>query len=282
MIVDFPIEVAYRNFNFGFSGGQPYFRTDELRTVAGQGSWGWQLVAQPGWITAIPIVGGAAGSFKDDAVVTISISKAVDDGKVTVDSAGIVRIGGSSGNDDIVATRSGSKLQVKINGKIVSSNTSLSSVREIRAWGRGGNDKSACCWSTCRRSLHGGTGNDEIIGGLGSNLVFGGSGNDKMLGGVRGDLLVGGAGTDTIIDALGDDVLVGGNVSNLLTDDFYRQVLQQWDSGQVQNSRFQQLLTDDDAIDSLFDSLGDDWFVVGDGDTNLDLNPFDNDLVTAV
>jgi Ca2+-binding RTX toxin-like protein len=225
---------------------------------------------------------GVAGALSDNANVAVTINKAVADGKVTVDSIGIVRVGGTSGNDNIVATRSGSKLLVKINGKTVSSNTALSNVKEIRAWGRGGNDKISVLLVDVPTLLHGGTGNDEIIGALGSNLIFGGSGNDKLLGGVRNDLLVGGAGTDTIIDALGDDVLVGGEVTNQLTDDFYRQVLQQWDNGQNQNNRFKQSLTNDGAIDSLFDSLGDDWFVVGNGDLNVDLNPFDSDLLTKV
>jgi hypothetical protein len=223
-----------------------------------------------------------AGGLTDDAKVSINVTKAVDDGKFTIDSAGIVRIGGTNNNDEIWATRSGSKLQVKINGRTVSSNTSLSKVKEIRAWGRGGNDKISVLLVDVPTLLHGGTGNDEIIGALGSNLIFGGTGNDKLLGGVRNDLLIGGAGADTIIDALGDDILVGGEATNLLTDDFYRQVLQQWATSMSQNGRFKQGLTDDDTVDSLFDSLGDDWFVVGDGDLKVDLNPFDNDLVTTV
>jgi Ca2+-binding RTX toxin-like protein len=125
-------------------------------------------------------------------------------------------------------------------------------------------------------------GDDAIIGGLGSNLIFGGTGKDKLLGGARNDLLVGGAGADTLIDALGDDIQVGGHVANQLTDDFYRQLLHQWDNGQTRNNRFQQSLTDDDTVDSLFDSLGDDWFVIGDGDSKVDLNAFDQDLVATV
>ena len=164
----------------------------------------------------------------DAATVTVTTKKAVDDGKVTVDANGIVRIGGTSGNDDILATRSGNKLQVKINGKSASSNISLSSVREIRAWGRSGNDKITVALVDVPTLLHGGTGNDQIVGGLGSNLIFGGTGDDKLLGGVRNDLLVGGTAADTIVDALGDDIHVGGHVANQLTDDFFRQVLAQW------------------------------------------------------
>jgi Ca2+-binding RTX toxin-like protein len=226
--------------------------------------------------------GGSAGALSDDAGVNLSLKKAVDDGKVTIDSKGIVRVGGTSSKDDIVIMRSGTKLLVKINGKTVSSSTSLTSVREIRAWGRGGNDRISVLLLEVPTLLHGGSGDDELIGGLGSNLIFGGTGKDKLTGGVRNDLLVGDAGADTLIDALGNDVQVGGHVANGLTDDFYRQVLQQWGTSKSQNSRFKQELTDDNAVDSLFDSLGDDWFVLGDGDLKVDLNPSDNDLVTSV
>ena len=45
-------------------------------------------------------------------------------------------------------------------------------------------------------------------------------------------------------------------------------------------SEFENSLIDDNAVDSMFDSLGDDWFAVGDDDLSLDLNPWDADVVT--
>jgi hypothetical protein len=41
-------------------------------------------------------------------------------------------------------------------------------------------------------------------------------------------------------------------------------------------------MTDDDAFDSLFNSLGDDWFAVGGSDSAIDFNPFDDDVVAVV
>ena len=183
--------------------------------------------------------GGSAGALSDAATVTVTIKKAVDDGKVTVDANGIVRIGGTAATTISWRRAPAANCRSRSTARSVSSNTSLSSVREIKAWGRGGNDKVSVLLVDVPTLLHGGTGNDQIIGGLGSNLIFGGTGNDKLLGGVRDDLLVGGAGADTIIDALGDDIHVGGHVANQLTDEFFRQVLQQWDNGQSQNSRLQ-------------------------------------------
>ncbi len=226
--------------------------------------------------------GGAADALSDDANVAISITKAVNDGKVTVDSAGIVRIGGTSGNDNILATRSGSKLKVTINGKVVSSSTSLSSVHEIHIWGRAGNDKINILLLDVPTILHGGAGNDELYGGAGSSLIFGDAGNDLLVGGLASNLLVGGDGSDTLVDAFGDDVLVGGNLANNITDNVIRQMLQQWSSNRTQNSSFVQALLPDNATDYLFDSLGDDWFVVDDNDLKTDLNPFDHDLITHI
>src|SRR5207253_2919785 len=105
-------------------------------------------------------------------------------------------------------------------------------------------------------------------------------GNDLLVGGLANNLLVGGCGSDTLIDAFGDDVLVGGKIAKNLTDDDLRQMLLQWSNSRTQNSRFLQALLPDNATDRLFDSLGDDWFVVDDDDTKTDLNPFDHDLVT--
>ena len=226
--------------------------------------------------------GGATDALSDDASVSISITRAVNCGKVTIDSAGIVRIGGTSGNDNIVATRSGNKLQVWINGKVVSSSIALSSVHEIHIWGRAGNDKINILSLDAPTLLHGGVGNDELYGGAGSSVIFGDAGNDLIVGGLANNLLVGGGGSDTLIDALGDDVLVGGNLANNLTDDVLRQMLLQWSSNRTQNGRFLQALLPDNATDRLFDSLGDDWFVIDDDDSKTDLNLFDHDLVTHI
>jgi Ca2+-binding RTX toxin-like protein len=226
--------------------------------------------------------GGPGGPLSDAATVAVSITQAVANGQVTM-SGGIVRVGGTSAANDIQLARTlAGKLQVRIGGQLVSGNISLSSVNEIRVWGREGDDMIVVLLIDKPTRIHGGAGDDNIVGGLGANLIFGGAGADKLVGGLRNDLLIGGAGADLILDAIGDDVLVGGNVSNRLTDDFFREVLSQWARGQSPNERFKQGLTDDGAIDSLFDVFGDDWFALGHGDLRLDLNPFDDDLVTVL
>ena len=222
---------------------------------------------------------GAPGALTDEATVVVNIAKAVEDGKVAIDSDGIVRIGGTNGNDDIVATKSGNKLKVKINGRIVRDDLPLNRVREIRAWGRNGNDKIDLSTIDVPTLLHGGTGNDEIRGAAGSNLIFGGEGNDRLFGGSGTDLIIGGIGADTLNDSQGNDVMFGGNIANQLTDDFFRDVMQKWKSSKIPNSRFRVSLIDDAAVDSFFDSQGDDWYLLGVSDVLSDNNTHDRDRI---
>jgi Ca2+-binding RTX toxin-like protein len=158
----------------------------------------------------------------------------------------------------------------------------LSCIHEIHIWGRAGNDKITVLLLDIPALLHGGDGNDEIIGGMGSNLVFGDGGNDKLTAGVRSDLLVGGDGSDSLFDAPGNDVLLGGRLSYQLTGDFLRQMLQQWSASATQNTRFKQSVTDDNAVDTLFDTFGDDWYLLNHGDFRTDLVTMDHDVVTNV
>jgi len=53
-------------------------------------------------------------------------------------------------------------------------------------------------------------GNDQLVGGIGSDLLFGGLGDDLLNGGVGNDFLVGGRGADTIQAGGGNDLLIGG------------------------------------------------------------------------
>ncbi|MCG6200678.1 Ig-like domain-containing protein, partial [Psychromonas antarctica] len=54
-------------------------------------------------------------------------------------------------------------------------------------------------------------GNDSLIGGAGSDILFAQGGDDRLGGGLGNDLLIGGDGQDTLIGGLGDDILTGGN-----------------------------------------------------------------------
>jgi Ca2+-binding RTX toxin-like protein len=59
--------------------------------------------------------------------------------------------------------------------------------------------------------IHGGNGNDSIIGGAREDSLFGDAGNDTLRGGAKSDVLVGGDDEDVLFGNDGRDVLIGGD-----------------------------------------------------------------------
>jgi hypothetical protein len=96
----------------------------------------------------------------------IFISKAVNDGTYSFDAVGgIVRVGGTAAADDIVLDKGGgSKLRVRIGHSIFNTTIPLSSIHDIRIWGRSGNDH-----------VHFGGGLDGV-----PLFVHAGAGNDSV------------------------------------------------------------------------------------------------------
>jgi Ca2+-binding RTX toxin-like protein len=64
--------------------------------------------------------------------------------------------------------------------------------------------------------IHGGLGNDTIIGKDGQNEFYGDEGNDSLYGGATDDVLSGGSGQDTLAGGAGYDTLSGGSSSDKL------------------------------------------------------------------
>ncbi len=64
--------------------------------------------------------------------------------------------------------------------------------------------------------ITGGTGDDQLDGGSGSDILLGGAGDDTLDGGAGNDLLSGGNGDDALDGGAGDDLLLGGNGSDSL------------------------------------------------------------------
>jgi Ca2+-binding RTX toxin-like protein len=64
--------------------------------------------------------------------------------------------------------------------------------------------------------LHGGDGNDTLIGGNGAQFFDGGRGNDLLRGGPGRDLMLGGSGADELIAGTARDTLRGGTGNDTL------------------------------------------------------------------
>lgn len=98
------------------------------------------------------------------------------------DSAGIVRIHGTLGNDAISLTRTANSgaLHVTVNGTAAGSDVPLASIKSIQVIGRGGNDSySVSTGLAVPIAIQAGAGNDALTSSA-TNLTFdGGGGQDK-------------------------------------------------------------------------------------------------------
>ncbi|HEY6565073.1 MAG TPA: calcium-binding protein, partial [Pirellulaceae bacterium] len=101
--------------------------------------------------------------------VAVSIMNFVD--QVFVDS-GVVRIGGTNAADTILVTPAGSNLQVTINGVVRSNTIPLSSISQIRIFGREANDTVTATKLDIPLFVEGSTGTDQFIvyGQIADNL----------------------------------------------------------------------------------------------------------------
>jgi Ca2+-binding RTX toxin-like protein len=64
--------------------------------------------------------------------------------------------------------------------------------------------------------IHGGQGDDTIVGSVNNDSIYGGAGNDSIGGGAGDDWITGGAGNNTLRGGGGNDTLVAGPGSNLM------------------------------------------------------------------
>lgn len=221
------------------------------------------------------------------ATVAIDVIEAIEDEQITIDSEGIVRIGGTSGDDVILVWSACDSLYACVNGS-VQTISPLADVTEVRIWGRDGDDVVLFVNVHVMSLLHGGAGDDLLTGGAASDLIFGGLGNDLVIGAAGNDVLVGGDGCDRIVGSAGHDILVSGDVDGTLTDDALRSLLAEWGAGQIAEDIEADELIDEALLDYDYDMLtgssGSDWFIIGDGDKITDIKKMekDGDLVTIV
>jgi Ca2+-binding RTX toxin-like protein len=219
--------------------------------------------------------------------VRVEIVEAVAENQVTLDDAGVVRIGGTSGNDNIVVTSDGLNLAVLINGINRAPNIPLVRVVEIRAWGRAGSDRIDLVDLAIRSLLHGGMGDDELNGGSGDDLMYGGAGTDKITGAAGNDLAIGGTGADRIIGSAGTDILVSEDIFQTVSRGRLLAALGDWVSGSGDDGEtFWSVLHDaifsDGDFDKLTGSSGSDWFITGKDDKITDFKSKDDDRVDVI
>jgi Ca2+-binding RTX toxin-like protein len=120
-----------------------------------------------------------------------------------------------------------------------------------------------------RDSLFGDDGNDYLVGGAGNDLLLGGAGDDRLLGGNVRDLLIGGRGADRLNGQQDDDIVIGGSTVHDHNDAALAAILFELSSGRSLGVRTNRLASqmnartviDDGERDELRDDIGQDWFL---------------------
>ena len=148
-------------------------------------------------------------------------------------TGGKLVVSGTSGNDKISMSATGSLIRVTVNGM----NTSFtkSQVHSIEDDAFAGNDIVTIADSMPsvmvdggdgNDVITGGAGNDTLLGGLGTDSLYGHAGNDHIDAGANNDYLEGDSGNDTLIGGSGNDAIDGGSGNDSMSggagnDKFY-------------------------------------------------------------
>lgn len=256
--------------------------------------------------TVIPVNGlvSASHAYVSIGSVTITVQATDDDGG----SSSVVSIGqivpgleirnrellvfGTSGVDTISFTAQKKQPLVanaNLGGVAVQLSFAATAVDSLTARLGGGNDVWSGGLFEKPQFVFGESGDDTITTGKGTDIVVGGDGNDILGSGTGIDLLFGGLGADQLTGNDGNDVLVAGRYQRedeLASLKLLQTVWKSADSYSIRISRMKsgvgfdgsgntislnisQIL--DDAIDQLFGSKGQDWFLSDDARDVLDL-----------
>ena len=130
----------------------------------------------------------------------------------TFDGVGNLLVNGTAGPDTIrVVSASGGKVKVFLNNE---SSDALTVSGKLIINALGGNDTVDIASNVMLDAIvYGGSGDDTITGGGGTNLLLGQDGNDALAGGAKRDILVGGNGADNLTGGGGDDLLIAGTTA---------------------------------------------------------------------
>jgi Ca2+-binding RTX toxin-like protein len=132
-----------------------------------------------------------------------------------------LKVGGTGKDDHIFVSLSAgnpAQLEVKVNGEV--STFELASVREIKLYGLGGNDRIEILETNGviprETRMFGGGGADTLVGGAGIDRIHGDDGNDVVTGGGNKDRCWGDGGDDAVYGGRGDDLVDGGDDNDYL------------------------------------------------------------------
>jgi hypothetical protein len=131
--------------------------------------------------------------------------------------------------------------------------------------------------------IHAGGGNDNVKGGDGADVLLGGDGDDMLIGGGGRDLMIGGIGADRLVGNTEEDILIAGTTAYDNNDEALCAIMNEWTLTGVGNSYGDrktrimngslaggfrlngnygatQTVFNDESVDTLTGSQGQDWF----------------------
>jgi Ca2+-binding RTX toxin-like protein len=231
--------------------------------------------------------------YADGGVYTIDVTVSDDDSGVAsaavravvsgvglheINGENVLQIIGTSADDHLTLNQTGNGT-LKVHADFVDTRDfNLADVDQIFAFMCAGDDHvNVSSKITLETLIHGGSGNDHLNGGGGSNILLGGSGNDHLNGGSARDILIGGDGEDRIVGNRGEDMLVGGRLADDVHFLALLDLLDRWNEDVPFADRVADLqdeidaiFADDGDLDTLTGASGEDWFILGAGDTATD------------
>ena len=139
-------------------------------------------------------------------------------------------VGGTTGTDSIVVSRSGNSGNVSVSINSVAQGTFHPTVRIVVFGGDRDDSIQIADSITLPAEVYGGSGNDRIKGGGGDDILIGGEGDDLLVGGGGRDLLIGGVGSDRLVGNTDDDILIAGSTDFDSNDAALRSILAEWTS----------------------------------------------------
>lgn len=232
-----------------------------------------------GLILAGLLVGGLVFDFGgDDTGSSDSVDDSNDTDPIT-GTAGDDLLAGAAGNDLITGlqgddalfgnagndTLSGNAGDDTLNGGSGNDTLNGGTDRDVLDGGAGNDTLSGGAWGDV---LFGNDGDDTLNGDGGQDLLQGGDGNDILNGNDGNDMLDGGAGTDTLDGGDGDDELMGANIySRELTLEDLVELRDTNDISILEPDVVLDLTSDDSGADVMIGGDGEDFLLLGAGDT---------------
>ncbi|NHB60128.1 S8 family serine peptidase [Photorhabdus sp. RW14-46] len=208
-------------------------------------------------------------STTNDITTTAYASQSEADETLNAEQLGVSNLYGGSGNDTLIAAKTGSWL---VGG--AGSNTYV---------GGTGDDVFVISASDDTKNIHGNGGHDTaiIVGKKGVELNMaqagltmaqGGSGSDVIRsGGANGVFIKGGSGDSVLVGGMGNDVLVGGSGHNTIIGGSGKSVIYAGPQGDtIYASQGGSIIHAGGSDDKIFGGFGDDVIEVGHGNATID------------